>query len=229
MKLCLRIVVCNKRKMSEKKTIDIQEFQDLLEIPDVAEFLLDKIHEAQERFGPQINSHRKQKEKVVNESESVVSAPDMIKGRNYFFEIQRQPNNSSGSRVEWRIIEFKLKDRQDLVNVIFTPFIEQIEEYEVLPSLIQKETVTAENLKSVFEISFMKGKDRVVGYVKEVERSQKKERKSERNPHLIKVSTRYENVDQEEMRDKIIQLINDDPDILEEMFFYFYAVPKKVK
>lgn len=213
---------------STPRSKKFQEFTELLEIPALEEFFLNQLDEVKIKFRDQIEAYRNQKNNQISGREGTPTFRDGESlNKSYFFELNRSDDIESESGYKWKLEQFKLKAKQEIIDMIFSEFIGKLDTFEIAPSLIQKKTVKAFELKKAFEINFMKSSDRVVGFVKEIEDPAEALKKD--NSPMVRVATNYQNIDKKEMYKKIIALMDKDPEVREDIFFYFHMLQKALE
>ena len=205
----------------EKKE-KIEEIGELIAIPEVKEFFLNALIEAKEKFKDQIQRLRKTKKKLNEEKEQEVAPPglnELSTDKSYFFDIIRTDDpGSDGHR--WVVEKFKFKDKPDVVSFIFSDFIKKIDQLEIEPQQIKTYDMHSA-VGDSFKINFTKSSDtHVGGFVKKIAPHEVKQRME--NSKVIKLSREYEGMDDEEMYQKIIQLMRENAEVQEDIFFYYH-------
>jgi len=71
--------------------------------------------------------------------------------------------------------KFKLKNQPDIVKTILFEFLKKVNDYETSPGLIQKDILPSPYGGKSFEISFIKEKERIAGFVKVAEEPSQEE------------------------------------------------------
>lgn len=199
-----------------------EEIWELINIPEVAKFLLSALEEAKEKFKDQIQQYRKAKNKLKEEKKQEVIPPGLNEfstDKSYFFDIIRIEDPESDG-YQWVVEKFKFKDKPNVVSFIFSDFIKKIDQLEIDPQQIKTQDVHS-STGSSFKINFTKSSDtHVGGFVKTIAPHEVKQRME--NSKVIKLSREYEGMDDEEMYQKIIQLMRENAEVREDIFFYYH-------
>lgn len=204
----------------------IKEINELLKVPEVEEFFLKALKEAKEKFRDAIEN-RGQKDTALKDDEPEPYNQDgFSKDKLYFFELKRVKDEESKAGFRWHPGQLNLKGRKDIEDMIRSEFITRLEGYEVAPGLIQDKIVVSEKTGRAFDINFMKSEDRLVGFIKENKDDNAEAFAIEKNGQMIKVATNYQNVNPEEMYKKIYELMEKNPTVRDDIFFYFYMMDK---
>lgn len=192
----------------------IEEINKLINIPGVEEFFFQALAEAKEKFKEKIDNYQKEKGTIPSFKNG------LGKDKSYFFELNRVGTPGNKKNYKWVLGKFQLKSRTDLVEMIFSQFIAGIDKYDTMPGKFLSKTVKSPSADKSFEIDFVKNSDhRVVGFVREKERQDVEDTK-----RMIKVPTRYNEADKQEMYRQIFQLMEDDPEAREDIFYYYLMV-----
>jgi hypothetical protein len=204
--------------MNRKQLIKaIEAFPNLIEID---QFLSNAINEAKEKFKAEIEKY------------SFKRGPSFKNGvdenKSYFFELNLCKDSNNKGVDQWELGKFKLKDQPDIVKTIVFEFLKKVNGYETSPGLIQKDTLPSPYGGKSFEISFIKEKERIAGFVKvaEEEAQEEETREEDEENSMIRVATNYQNLNREDIYEKIFQLMEERPEIREDIFFYFYMLQK---
>jgi hypothetical protein len=150
---------------------------------------------------------------------------NLVINKSYEFELNRVEDPQTGEGKQWVIAKFKFKDRTDIVENIFPGFLKKIDEYESNP---QKScTLFFKSLSErAFEIRFVKNSDDMVtGFVKELENIKEEYVKKEKKG-MVKVSAQYKPESKDEMYKKIFQMMEDNEEARQDIFFYYLMVEK---
>lgn len=211
--------------MDEKqKKVLLDEISRMCDVPESGDFFVEKLREFQLRFKDIL-----QRDAGKNSPELPQAPADSVIGddKSYFFEINRGENLVAEDPCQWENGNFQMGDREDLLSAIRERFIPKINDFPVAPSLFQTETIRCNQPGMALEINFMKSEARLVGFAREV---RKMESFTEsRSGNVIKVSTAFQNVDRDEMNQRIIQLMEDDADAREAIYLYYYMYLKPGK
>lgn len=179
---------------------------------------------AREIFAEALNKAR-EKVREFNRTEYADEIPSMLKdlsqSKSFFFQFNRLPDSvDSSGKYKWQIENFKLADKKDLVNHIFSDFLGKIDEYPVDPGQIQLHPGGISLLDKTFEIQFMKtSEDRVRGFVKEIEKEKDDDFVIVNNEKLLMLDNRGFKAGKEELYARIFQLLEEHPEQLEDVFF----------
>jgi hypothetical protein len=185
----------------------IKEIEALPDIHRIDQFLSDAIEEAKKKFRTEIEKYNS------NRSPSFRNGPD--ENKSYFFELNRCTDSNNKGVDKWELGKFNIE------------FSKKVNDYETSPGLIQKDTLPSPYGGKSFEISFIKEKERIAGFVKVAEEKTQEEIREEHEENsMIRVATNYQNLNREEIYDKIFQLMEESPEIREDIFFYFYMLQK---
>ncbi len=203
----------------------IKEINELLKVQGGEEFFLKVLKEAKEKFRDAIESRGKKDEAAKDEEPNPFFQNGFSKEKLYFFELKRVEDAESKTGFRWHPGQFNLKGRKDIEDMILSDFIGRIEEYEVAPALIQDKVVISGKTGNAFDVNFMKSEDRLVGFVKEAE-DELEAFALEKNGQMIKLATNYQNVNTEEMYQRIFELMEKNPTARDDIFFYFYMMDK---
>ena len=205
-----------------KKKEKIEDIKELIAIPEVKEFFLNALIEAKEKFKDQIQRYRETKKKLKKKKEQEVAPPglnELSTDKSYFFDIIR--TNAPGSdRHRWVVQKFKFKDKPDIASFIFSDFIKKIDQLEIEPQQIKTYDMHSAAGGS-FRINYTKSSDtHVGGFVKKSPPHEVKQVMG--NSKIIKLSRDNEGMDDEEMYQKIIQLMREDPQVREDLILYYH-------
>ncbi|NIM17364.1 MAG: hypothetical protein GTO45_35610 [Candidatus Aminicenantes bacterium] len=168
----------------------VEEIAQLAFIPEIQEYFRGALTTAKSQFRDKINEYRniqlnlgkesKGKEKTESKEDLPELPEPLKKSKTYFFELSRVEDSQSGS-PRWEVGKFKLQANEKTVNMIFSDFIREVDEYEIAPHRIQENTVYSPPLDKWFQTKFTKSSHtRVVVFVKEVEKVGKKGKKEEK-------------------------------------------------
>lgn len=204
---------------SKQKLLELHE---LLEVPAVQAFFLDQLDTVKRKF----------EEDICEFKRSVDGTPSFRDGfsvdKSYFFELNRCNDPDSETGYKWELKQFKLKAKPETTEMIFSGFIKRLDRYETAPGLIQKKTVKSGEMNKAYEINFMKSAERVVGFVRVIELDPEDMLKKN-SSRMIRVATNYQNVDKEEMYRRIINVMKEDPEVRDDIFFYFHMLQKTME
>jgi hypothetical protein len=176
----------------------VEEITQLSFIPEVREYFQDALTTARVKFKERINEYRgiqlnleKESKEKTGPKEDLPGLPEPLKkSKTYFFELSRVDDIESGS-PRWEVGKFKMNVKGNVVNMIFSEFINRIDEYETEPTRIQTEIVYSSPLDKYFQISFTKISDtRVVGFVKEADREKIELLEHEKRKKLVLRTTK---------------------------------------
>lgn len=212
--------------MNDQKIM--QEINELMNITEVKAFFSRALEEAKKEFKNQIKQYRDFKNKAEEKKEEASLAfQSELPNKSYFFELNRIEGEESMGKGKWEVGKFKIDSGKDIVQVIVSEFIKEADTYESIPQEIQTARILSPEGK-LFEINFMKNTDnRVIGFVKEVKK-EKEEYVLNGDGGMVKIKTKYQDLDKEEMYKKIFQLMEENPEAREDIFFYYLmAQPKE--
>ncbi|NIR06302.1 MAG: hypothetical protein GTN82_12845 [Candidatus Aminicenantes bacterium] len=212
----------------------VQQIELLSEIPEIKDYFSRALLEARYIFKDKIEEYHNVKNNIKREvsrekpgevkEEEIPDLPQpLAKSKTYFFELTRLEHPEKG--FQWELGKFKLQANEKTVNMIFSDFISEVDEYEIAPHRIQENTVYSPPLDKWFQIKFTKSSHtRVVGFVKEVDKEDKKAKKTKvemkdfvvkRNRHMLKLATVMKTVGIEELK----EFIENNPGFTEDMLF----------
>lgn len=197
-----------------------------MNIPAVEVFFTQALNDAKGKFKSEIAHYRESNR--ARGKNGYYGRPTFQVGlgnnKSYFFELNRIEDPETAPGYKWELGKFK--GTKGAEEAIFSEFMKRIDCFQTAPSLIQNETVTSSEMEKAFEINFMKSDNRVVGFVKEIAAEVAEAASRKDKSDMIKVATNYETVDREHMYEKIRQLMEANPEVREDIFFYFYMVEK---
>jgi hypothetical protein len=198
----------------------IKEIEALPDIHGIDQFLSDAIEEAKKKFKAEIERYSFKRNPSFKDG--------LDENKSYFFELNRCKDSNIKGVDQWELGKFKLKNQPDIVKAIVFEFSKKVNDYETSPGLIQKDALSSPYGGKSFEISFIKEKERIAGFVKvaEEEAQEEETREKQEENSMIRVPTNYQNLNREEIYDKIFQLMEENPEIREDIFFYFYMLQK---
>lgn len=197
----------------------IKEIESLPEISGIDQFLSNAIKEAKMKFKAEIEKYSFKRYPSFKDG--------LDENKSYFFELNRSNDSNNKGVDQWELGKFKLKDKPDIVRMIVFEFSKKVNDYETSPGLIQKDTLPSPYGGKSFEISFIKEKERVAGFVKVAEEeAQEETREEDEKNSMIRVPTNYQNLNREEIYEKIFQMMEESSKIREDIFFYFYMLQK---
>ena len=197
----------------------IKEIEALPEIHGIDQFLSEAIDEAKKKFDTEIEKYSLKRNPSFKDG--------LDENKSYFFELNRCKNSNDKGVDQWELGKFKLKNQPDIVRMIVFEFLKKVNDYETSPGLIQKDTLPSPYGGKSFEISFIKEKERIAGFVKVAEETAQEEPwEEDEESSMIRVPTNYQNLNREEIYEKIFQLMEESPQIREDIFFYFYMLQK---
>ena len=197
----------------------IKEIEALPEIHGIDQFLSEAIDEAKKKFDTEIEKYSLKRNPSFKDG--------LDENKSYFFELNRCKNSNDKGVDQWELGKFKLKNQPDIVRMIVFEFLKKVNDYETSPGLIQKDILPALYGGKSFEISFIKEKERIAGFVKVAEETAQEEPwEEDEESSMIRVPTNYQNLNREEIYEKIFQLMEESPEIREDIFFYFYMLQK---
>jgi hypothetical protein len=158
-----------------------------------------------------------------NMNENVEPIHDWAINKSYHFELTRVENPQIEGGYEWVIGEFKFKEKKDIVENIFPDFFKKLDEYEPNPQKSHMSFIKSPSERS-FEIRFVKNTtDKVTGFVKELERIKEEFVIKEKNS-MVKVAAKYPEENKDEMHKKILQLMEENKEARQDIFFYYLMV-----
>jgi hypothetical protein len=206
--------------------IDIGEFKELINIPEVGQFMSQAFREAKEKFKDQVNRYL---EKSKTELEQKVSDPSSLQEnweitKSYPFELKRVENPQADGSYKWAPEDFKFKERTDFVESIFRELLKKIDDYESNPQKSHRLFFMVP-YERPFEIRFIKyTDDNVTGFVKELEKD--KEEYVTKEKGTIRIAAKYPHLGKEELYKKIIQLMEENEGARKHFFLYYLMVEK---
>lgn len=216
-------------KNSHNNKIDLEEMIRLItNIPEIEEYILRAWNEAIIIFKDRIELY---KNKTTSGSEIKKDSTRKYtweKNKSYHFELQALPDPEIENEYQWTVKEFRFKDQNEIMK-IFGIFIGQYKtELTELNSDLQNiliRFIQSEKDNRAFEIRYIKNSPQsITGFIKEVEKG---------NPDYllkdngtVKMATRFDNVKIEEMQQKVLQLMEENEEARNYIFFYYLMVNK---
>lgn len=203
-----------------KRVKIVKEVSDLAHIPEIEEIFIKTLEEAKERYAHKIEEYQNVKKSYEKELEEKVDT-GMSKSKSYFFELTRHenPESEEGGNI-WELGKFKLNVNGQILDMIFSELISNIDQYETAPNQIQTETVYSTPLNRSFQINFTKSSDtRVVGFVKIIEENFVKRE----NDTILTVTTTTPKSLQVQ-RERVAKAIEDNPDFGDDITFYAHII-----
>ncbi len=218
------------KEVKNIKKIELKDIEDLLKIPEVNTFLYRAVEEAREKFKEIINQHRVSEKEWLGETDGGIPSfkNGWSKKKSYFFELKRVKDKAGEPGYRWDLGRFRLTKRVDMVRTILSRFIQKVDEYPIIPDEQQHVHIDLSKPAQSFHITFMKNReDRVTGFVKEIPKEEKKV--EVKDTQVIKLSSKYQDMDKQEMYDRIFRLMEERPEIREDIFFYIEMMVKSHK
>jgi hypothetical protein len=147
----------------------MREIDQLAHIPEFEEFFTKALKEAKEKYPEKVVEYQNLIKVSKEQLEEIIGEPS-TKSKSYFFELTLIEDPQAESGYRWEVGKFKLNVNKQIVNMIFSGLIANINEYEVSPTHIRTEFVYSPSLSKWFQINFTKSSDsRIVGFVKIME------------------------------------------------------------
>lgn len=147
----------------------IKDISALTHIPKIEEIFLKTLEKVEEEYPDLVNEYLGLKNSLEKEFGEKVEG-NGGKGKSYFFEVNRVEDPGKKGDTHWELGKFKLNVGGNIVNMIFSEFINRVDTFEIAPTRIQTDFVFSQPLNRLFQINFTKGSDsRVVGFVKIIE------------------------------------------------------------
>jgi len=207
--------------------IDCREIEELMKVPMVRDFLLEKLAQAREMYRQE--SDRKG-ESAMKQADNIVNPRfknGWSKKRSYFFELVRQKDPTAPENFRWELGRFRLTKRADIIKVILTRFIQKVDDFPVSPDE-QYETIEIAEPDRSLHFTFLKNReDRVAGFVREIFKGEKGT--GQRESQVIKITSKYQDIDKQAMYERIFHLMEENPEIREDIFFYVEMSEKSQK
>jgi hypothetical protein len=202
-----------------KRVKIIKEVSNLAHIPEIEEILTKTLEEAKERYAHKIEEYQNLKKNYENELEEKI-VTGMSKSKSYFFELTRHEDLECEAGHQWELGKFKLNVNGKILDMIFSEFIANIDQYETAPNQIQTETVYSAPLNRSFQINFTKsGDNRAVGFVKIIEENFVKRQ----NDTMLTVATTTPTSLQVQ-KERVSKAIEDNPGFGEDISFYAHVI-----
>jgi hypothetical protein len=196
-----------------------KEISELAHVPAFEGYFESMLEEFKEIHSNEINEYRKLKESLKDKSGEIIEDGDS-RSKSYFFELNRFKDSESESGDQWELGDFKLNVDGQVVNMIFSELIANIDQYEVAPNKIQNKPVYLEPLDKWFQIYFIKNRDnRVSGFVKIIEENFVKRE----NSTMLTVNTKSSMSLQKE---RAVLFMDENPTFCENISFYAEIIRK---
>ncbi len=206
-----------------------KELIKLLNVPEVADYLVSLLGEIKKKYADEISSYDKLLEGKKNDD----NAEELFeKDKSYHFELVREKNNSEiGPNMGWRLLKFKYSEEIEIVKRLFDEFKPRLAHHKPAEGMVVKQeniVIESHSFFQAFEVSFMMSRDdRVVGYVKRIE----SKNKSGRVSSMIRIPTTYQDFgeSEHEMYKQLKHWMKKDPEIRDEILFYFHVLKRQKK
>jgi len=163
----------------------IEEIEGLLKIPEIREYFYRAVLEVRNIFKDEIEDYQPKEVKNKSGENKVGKVPDhphSLKGsKTYFFEMNKVEDPGSDTGFKWILEKCKFPTDGEAIYTLFNDFINKVDGYEIAPQRIQDELVHLQHQDKWVNIRFTKSSsNRVIGFMKEVQKKVIEEEETER-------------------------------------------------
>lgn len=214
----------NEAKGQDEQKLTPKDWQKLLKCEDFLR-LLDKISKDPDYEEAISNCRKKLIEMEKNSGDSPPNLDILEKGKNYFFVLNRRPDNLTEHGHRWELDTQKMnknKGEVAAIDSILSEFKNRVEAYDVIPQESREYDFETLN-KDKLNIKFMKNSDsQVVGFVKILPSGKESSNKwfSINKSQMYRVNERK----YQEITDIMREIRNAHPDVLERIYYYVLTV-----
>lgn len=194
----------------------VKEIDELTIIPELETFFASAIKDAKLKYRELISQ-------FINLESKVSQGFEIEKKKSYFFEANRI-DFPGGDGYRWKLEKCKLNAGNALGHSIFSYFLKSLDKIEIAPNRVQTETIDLPDIERAFQINYTKSSEtRVVGYVKETERSAEGSGEDfviKDNINVLKMANRSGDLGDQEIHTRVIQVLEKYPEISRKLYLY---------